>query len=90
MEYIDSPTKPLIHQSSRFWFFLSGKATMVIMLASFVVFRQIYLYVVANFISNTILPIAMGYPAGWLLCSMTTLIYYHHIDLGKNAVIKDA
>ncbi len=30
VEYIDSPTKPLIHQSSRFWFFLSGKATMVI------------------------------------------------------------
>ena len=68
----------------------NSKATMVIMLASFVVFRQIYLFVVANFISNTILPIAMGYPAGWLLCSMTTLIYYHHIDLGKNAVIKDA
>jgi len=68
----------------------NSKATMVIMLASFVVFRQIYLYVVANFISNTILPIAMGYPAGWLLCSMITLIYYHHVDLGKNAIIKDA
>ena len=30
VEYIDSPTKPIIHQSSRFWLFLSGKATIVI------------------------------------------------------------
>lgn len=30
IEYIDSETKPLIHTSSRFWFFLSGKATIMI------------------------------------------------------------
>ena len=64
-----------------------SKATMVIMLGSFVVFRQLYLYVVANFISNTVLPIAMGYPAGWMLCSLATLIYYHHADLSRHAVV---
>ena len=60
-----------------------------IMLASFVVFRQIYLYIMANYISNTILPIALGYPAGWLLCSVLTLIYYNHVDLAGKRVVDD-
>lgn len=60
-----------------------------IMLISFVVFRQIYLYVMANFISNTILPIAMGYPAGWLVCSILTLIYYSHVNLAGKRVVDD-
>ena len=30
VEFIDSDTKPLIHQQSRFWFFLSGKALLTI------------------------------------------------------------
>ena len=55
-----------------------GKSTgpMIIMIASFVLFRQAYLFVVANFISNTIYPIAMGFPAGWVLSAIITLIYY--------------
>jgi len=61
-----------------------------IMLASFVVFRQIYLFVMANYISNTILPIAMSYPAGWLVCSVLTLLYYNHVDLGSRRVVEDA
>ena len=60
-----------------------------IMLISFVVFRQIYLYIMANFISNTILPIAMGYPAGWLVCSILTLVYYNHVDLAGKRVVDD-
>ena len=30
VEFIDSDTKPLIHQASRFWFFMKGKATLTI------------------------------------------------------------
>lgn len=60
-----------------------------IMLASFVVFRQIYLYIMSRYISNTILPIAMGYPAGWLVCSVLTLIYYNHVDLAGKRVVDD-
>ncbi len=60
-----------------------------IMLASFVVFRQIYLYIMAHYISNTILPIAMGYPAGWLVCSVLTLIYYSRVDLAGKRVVDD-
>jgi putative MATE family efflux protein len=55
-----------------------GKSTgpMIIMLSSFVLFRQAYLFVVSNFISNTILPIAMAFPAGWVLSAIITFIYY--------------
>ncbi len=68
----------------------NARAPMVIMLCSFVVFRQIYLFIMSNFISNTVLPLAMGYPAGWLVCSLSVLIYYHHVKLGDSAVVKKA
>jgi putative MATE family efflux protein len=51
------------------------KAPMVIMLLSFVVFRQIYLYLTSHFI-GTVIPVALGYPVGWLLCSAVIIIYY--------------
>lgn len=69
----------------------SGNTTapMLIMLCSFVVFRQIYLYIMANFISNTIIPIAMAYPAGWLLCSTVMFIYFKKAKLARTRVVKD-
>jgi putative MATE family efflux protein len=54
----------------------NSKAPMIVMLGSFVVFRQIYLFVMSRWISNTILPIAMSYPAGWLVCSLAIYIMY--------------
>lgn len=54
-----------------------------IMLFSYVLFRQIYLFVVSNFISNTIIPLAMGYPIGWILCSLIMYIYYRKADLSE-------
>ena len=59
----------------------NSRAPMIIMLCSFVLFRQAYLNIVSRFISNTILPLAMGYPAGWFVCSLVTLIYYHFVHL---------
>ena len=67
----------------------NSKIPMIIMLASFVCFRQIYLFIMANFISNTVLPITMGYPAGWLVCSALTFIYYHKVPLDKVKLIKN-
>ena len=67
----------------------NSRAPMIIMLLSFVAFRQIYLFVVANYISNTVLPIAMGYPAGWMMCSALTYIYYRHAKLSKSRLVED-
>ena len=67
----------------------NSRTPMIIMLFSFVFFRQCYLFVMSNFISNTILPIAMGYPAGWLVCSTLTLVYYHRVDLSRSRLVDD-
>ncbi len=60
---------------------------MIIMLSSFVGARQLYLFVVANFISNTVVPIALAYPFGWLCASVATLIYYKFCNF-DSALIK--
>lgn len=49
---------------------------MVIMLTSFVAFRQAYLFVVSNYISNSPIAISLGFPLGWVLSSVITFIYY--------------
>ena len=56
----------------------SGRSSipMITMLFSFVFFRQIYLFIMSRYISNTILPIALGYPAGWRLCTIILAIAY--------------
>ncbi len=67
----------------------NSQVPMWIMLGSFVVFRQIYLYIMANFISNEIVPIALSYPAGWFVCSVATLLYYHHCKFDSHRLVED-
>ena len=52
------------------------RPTMLIMLGSFVVFRQLYLFVASRFGAGPGV-IALGYPVGWMLCSALLLVYYY-------------
>lgn len=52
------------------------RAPMFIMLGSFVVFRQIYLFIVSRVFPNNFYPIIFAYPAGWILCSTLLYIYF--------------
>lgn len=54
-----------------------AKVLMFIMLGSFVVFRQIYLFIMSH-LTGSIYPIALGYPAGWLVCSILMFLYFHY------------
>lgn len=65
----------------------NSRAPMVILLFSFVVFRQIYLYIVTNFISNTIIPVALSYPAGWLVASIIMTVYFKKVDLSRTGIV---
>ena len=67
----------------------NSRAPMIIMLSSFVAFRQVYLFIMAM-VCNEILPIAMSYPAGWLVCSILTAAYYHKVQLTKTRLVEDA
>jgi len=55
-----------------------AKAPMIIMLFSFVLFRQIYLAVGTQFPAlNNPWFVGLGYPAGWAMCSSLQLLYYY-------------
>ena len=51
-----------------------SKSPMIIMLSSFVVFRQIYLFIISR-LTESVYFIAIGYPLGWIVC--TTLMTIH-------------
>ena len=65
-----------------------SRTPMIIMLGSFVVFRQIYLFCITHFVSNTIVPVALGYPAGWLVCSAATFLYFRFAHWEKHRVVE--
>lgn len=51
------------------------KAPMLIMMGSFIVFRQVYLFI-ASRLTDSVTWIALGYPFGWLVCSVLIYLYY--------------
>ena len=53
-----------------------SRGPMIIMLASFVALRQIYLFMVTHFIANTPKIVGIGYPVGWVSCCAAELLYF--------------
>lgn len=53
------------------------KGPMLIMMINSILFRQIYLFVVSR-VSESMIPIVLGYPLGWILCSVMLVLYYKH------------
>lgn len=55
-----------------------GNATTptIIMLCSFVLFRQIYLFVNKTYFGNSFLGMSLAYPMGWIVCSILIVICY--------------
>ena len=68
----------------------NSTAPMVIMLASFVGFRQVYLFIMSTFISTDLLPMGFSYPAGWLVCAITTLLYYRYYKFRGKSLAETA
>lgn len=70
-----------------------SKAPMFIMLGSFVLFRQIYLYVCSLLTvgvpeMTALTATVLSYPAGWLVCSVIMFFYYHHSNWEKKRLVK--
>lgn len=61
-----------------------SQAPMFIMLGSFVLFRQIYLYFGTQIFPESLTFVALGYPAGWILCSSLEFIHYRRGKWEKN------
>ena len=50
---------------------------MVIMISCYVGVRQIYLYVLTHFISNTARLVGFSYPVGWVTCAVVEVTYFY-------------
>jgi len=50
---------------------------MIIMIGSFVVVRQIYLFAVTHLVANTARLVGFGYPVGWTTCCIIEVIYFY-------------
>lgn len=66
----------------------NSRAPMFFMVGSYVVFRQLYLFVMSK-ISYQIVPIIMGYPFAWILCTVLTAVYFHRVKLEKTRLVED-
>ena len=64
----------------------NSRAPMIMMIFGFCVSRQIYLFIMSRFISNTIIPIGLGYPFGWIVTSTLIALYYHKVGLEGNII----
>ena len=78
------------------------RAPMIIMLSSFVLFRQVSLFLISTFLlpylatvitmteDIRMLLIASAYPLGWLLASLLLGIYYHRVGFSKGKIMEDS
>ena len=58
-------------------------APMVIMLLSFVLFRQIYLHLVTTLVANTPKLVGLSFPVGWTICCIIEVSYLYFRWLRK-------
>lgn len=63
----------------------SAKIPMVIMLFSFVLFRQAYLFT-AKMLGNSLTAVALAYPVGWAMCSILLSVFFSRSVLCKKKI----
>ena len=62
----------------------SATAPTVIMLSSFVAFRQVFLFVMTRLFPGSRLIIALAYPMGWVVCSTLLILFFRKSRLCKS------
>lgn len=65
------------------------RTPMIIMMSTFIVSRQIYLFIVSRTITTmpySLYATALGYPFGWVLCTIILAIYYKRVDISQFAI----
>ncbi len=77
-----------------------SRAPMIILLSSFVVFRQIMLFLIAKLLIPYLATLtviteharmvitAMAYPIGWLMASLLLTLYYHRVGFSKGRILE--
>ena len=65
----------------------NSKTPMILMLTSYVAFRQVYLFIVKQ-VCYTPSLVGFGYPAGWMVCALLTTLYYRFSGWEKKIKLK--
>jgi len=65
----------------------NARVPLIINLSCYVAFRQVYLFIVSNFISNTVTPLTFAMPVSWVLASVSALIYLHKVGLRPSRIV---
>lgn len=65
-----------------------AKSVMFIMLFSFVAFRQIYLYINRTYFGGLVTPTVLGYPVGWLVCTLLLTFTYLNSSICKRTSVE--
>ncbi len=66
----------------------NSRPSLILMVSYYVVFRQIYLFIMER-LCNELIPIVLSYPVTWVLCAATTAIYFYCIKLEKTRLVED-
>jgi len=78
----------------------NSRAPMIILLSSFVVFRQVVLYLVSTFLIPYLASVmalteharmiitGMAYPVGWLMATLLISVYYHRVGFSKGRLVE--
>lgn len=78
----------------------NSRAPMIIMLFSFVLFRQISLFLVTNalipYLASVVtlteemrmVTVALAYPLGWLVATLLLAIYYHRVGFTRGRIVE--
>jgi putative MATE family efflux protein len=65
-------------------------APMIASIVAFVGCRQLYMYIMSHFFSNTIYTMGFGYPVGWFIGAVIILTMFIRLDLGQKSVARSA
>ena len=68
----------------------NSKIPMMASLTFFVVFRQIYLFITTNYISNEVVTVALAYPAGWTLSAIFMAFFFSRTKLTNTRLVDNS
>lgn len=58
----------------------SSEVTMVLSICGYVLFRQVYLYIITRVIPDNVYVVGFAYPAGWVVCAIMITVYYFYFQ----------
>jgi Na+-driven multidrug efflux pump len=66
----------------------NSRTPLIIILSSYVGFRQIYMFIISYYVSNTVMPLTFAMPISWVIAATASLIYLKKVGLKKSGIVE--